>query len=200
MRSSTACTSGTTSLPSTTIFASRRRAQRDVQHRAILGRVDLVAAKHRVDALAQAAGVGQRRSSRRSVSSRDAVLRIVEIEAGGFGGEALAALGIVGEQLAQMRAAHLVGMCCCSACHCGSVGQRRRGATRHDVSVIRARRWRVRVLLSAMRCSSSLPRLDERLRRPRAAAARRAHRRRCRPARIARASLRRRRRPRPSRR
>ena len=37
MRSSTACTSGTTFLPSTRMRSLRRRAQGDVQHRALLG-------------------------------------------------------------------------------------------------------------------------------------------------------------------
>ncbi len=45
------------------------RAQGDVQHRAILGRVDLLAAEHRVDAFAQAAFVGQLARSSRIVSS-----------------------------------------------------------------------------------------------------------------------------------
>ena len=36
-----------------------RRAQRDVQHGAVFGDVDLVAAEHRVDALAQPALLGQ---------------------------------------------------------------------------------------------------------------------------------------------
>ena len=69
MRSSTACTSGTTSSPSTTMRSLARRAQRDVQHRALLGDVDLLAAEHRLDALAQAARLGQLARSSRSVSS-----------------------------------------------------------------------------------------------------------------------------------
>ena len=39
---------------------ARRRAQGHVQHRAPFGGVDLVAAEHGVDALAQGAGVGKR--------------------------------------------------------------------------------------------------------------------------------------------
>ena len=39
--------------------APRGARKRDVQHRALLGRVDLLAAEHRVDALAQAALLGQ---------------------------------------------------------------------------------------------------------------------------------------------
>ena len=67
--SSTACTSGTTFWPSTTMDCVLRRAQRDVQHRAVLGDVDLVAAEHRVDVLAQARLARRAASSSRSVSS-----------------------------------------------------------------------------------------------------------------------------------
>ena len=73
--SSTACTSGTTFSPSTTIDAPLRRAQRDVQHRALLGDVDLVAAEHRVDPCAQARLLRPAASSSFSVSS---VMRFFE--------------------------------------------------------------------------------------------------------------------------
>ena len=59
MRSSTACTSGTTSMPSTTMPLARRRAQGDVQRRSLFGDVDVLAAEHRRDVRLQAAGVGQ---------------------------------------------------------------------------------------------------------------------------------------------
>ena len=52
--SSTACTWGTTFSPSTTMEARPRRAQGDVQDRAVFRDVDLVAAEHGVDAIAQA--------------------------------------------------------------------------------------------------------------------------------------------------
>src|SRR4029453_5695927 len=58
MRSSTACTPGTTFSPSTTTEAPRR-AQRDVEHRALLGDVDLLAAEHRVAPLGYPGVVGQ---------------------------------------------------------------------------------------------------------------------------------------------
>ena len=57
--SSTAWTSGTTFSPSTRMDCAARRAQRHVQHGAVLGDVDLVAAEHGVDALAQARLLGQ---------------------------------------------------------------------------------------------------------------------------------------------
>ena len=47
--SSTACTSGTTFLPSTRIDAPLRRAERDVEDGPLLGDVDLLPPEHRVD-------------------------------------------------------------------------------------------------------------------------------------------------------
>ena len=79
-----------------------RRAQRHVQHGAVLGDVDLLAAEHGVDPRAQARLLGQLRRSSRERLVGDAVLRVVEVEAGRLGGQALAALGIVGEELAQV--------------------------------------------------------------------------------------------------
>ncbi len=104
--SSTAWTSGTTFSPSTTIDASSRRAQRDVQHRAVLGDVDLLAAEHRVDPRAQPAFLGELDQQRERLVG-DAVLRVVEVEARRLGRQALAALRVVGEELAQMQVAHL---------------------------------------------------------------------------------------------
>ena len=84
IRSSTACTSGTTSSPSTTIDRVARRAQRDVQHGAVLGDVDLLAAEHRVDALAQARLARPAATQQPQRLVGDAVLRVVEVEAGGL--------------------------------------------------------------------------------------------------------------------
>ena len=67
--SSTACTSGTTFLPSTRMVALFRRAQGDVQHGAVLREVDLVAAEHGVDPRAQAGFLGQLQQAASSVSS-----------------------------------------------------------------------------------------------------------------------------------
>ncbi len=61
MRSSTACTSGTTSTPSTTIDSVDRGAQGHVQHRPLLGHVDLLAREHGVAALLDPGPPGQRR-------------------------------------------------------------------------------------------------------------------------------------------
>ena len=99
--SSTACTSGTTFSPSTTIDRAARRAQRHVQHGAVLGDVDLVAAEHRVDALAQARLLGQLQQQLERLVG-DAILRVIEIDARRLDRQALAALRIVGEELPQM--------------------------------------------------------------------------------------------------
>ena len=82
------------------------RAQRHVQHRALFGDVDLVAVEHRVDSRAQPDLVGEReQQANRFVG--DAMLGVVEVQARGLGGEPLAALGVLGEQGAQMSAADL---------------------------------------------------------------------------------------------
>ena len=59
IRSSTAWTSGTTFSPSTMIDAASRRAQGDVQDGTVFRDVDPVAPEHGVDALPQAAFLGQ---------------------------------------------------------------------------------------------------------------------------------------------
>ena len=68
MRSSTSCTFGTTSSPSTSIDGAARRPQRDVQHGAVLGRVDALAAEHRFDPRRHAALLGER--DQQAASSR----------------------------------------------------------------------------------------------------------------------------------
>ena len=73
--SRTACTSGTTFLPSTTMDAPFGRAQRDVQDGAFLRDVDLLAAEHGVDPRAQAGFLGQLQRAASSVSS---VMRFFE--------------------------------------------------------------------------------------------------------------------------
>ena len=83
-------------------FFRTRRPQRDMQHGAPFADVDLFAGEHRVPALGDAAGAGEiEEQPRRFVG--DAVLRIVEEEAGGLGREALGSAGIVGEQGAKRR-------------------------------------------------------------------------------------------------
>jgi hypothetical protein len=74
-----------------------RRAKRHVEHRTSFSGVDLLSAEHRLDAVAQPALVGQSQEETDRVVG-DAILRIVEVQAGAFGHQALAARGIVSEQ------------------------------------------------------------------------------------------------------
>ena len=89
--------------------SAARRAQGDVQHRALLGGVDLLAAEHGVDALAQARLLGELQQQGQGFVG-DAVLGIVEIDSGGFGHEPLAAPAILGEELPQLGAPDLLVM------------------------------------------------------------------------------------------
>ena len=72
------------------------RAQGDVQHGALLGDVDLVPAKHGVDALPQAGLLGKLEQKLAGFLG-DAVLGVVEEKAGRLDGKAGCALGIVGK-------------------------------------------------------------------------------------------------------
>ena len=78
--------------------ASSRRAQRHVQHGAVFRNVDLLAAEHRVDLRAQARCLGESQQQPQRLVG-DAVLRIVEEDAGRFGVEALAAAGSCAERV-----------------------------------------------------------------------------------------------------
>ena len=77
------------------------RAEGHVQHGAMLGEVNFVSAKHGVDLRAQARLLGQLEEEAESLL-RDAILRIVEEDTHGFGGHALAALGVFREQASEM--------------------------------------------------------------------------------------------------
>ncbi len=79
-----------------------RGAQGSVQDGALLGDVDLVAPKHGVDARPQTGFLGQLEKQFESVVS-DAVLGVVEVDADSLGLQALAALGVVGEKLAEVQ-------------------------------------------------------------------------------------------------
>ena len=82
MAASTLWTSGMTSAPSTMIRIGLGRAQRDVQHGAILGDVDLFAGKHRVAAALDVGGLGQRQQQRHRLAGHRA-FRPVEQQAAG---------------------------------------------------------------------------------------------------------------------
>ena len=107
MRSSTPCTSATTLRPSTMIEAEPRGAQRDVQDGAVLGGVDAVAAKHRLNALRDPGRSREREQSRERLV-RYAMLRVIDVQARRLGHIALAARGVGSEQRPQMDRAHLV--------------------------------------------------------------------------------------------
>ena len=85
-----------------------RCAERDVQDGAVLGDVDLLAAEHRRDPIAQRARSASAEQAERLVG--DPVLRVVEEQAGGLGGHPLAAPWIGGEQLPQVGVAQLRGV------------------------------------------------------------------------------------------
>jgi hypothetical protein len=72
-----------------------------------LGDVDLLAAEHGVDPVAQARLLGQPAQQRERLVG-DAVLRVVEEEAGGLGREALAPRRVLGEEPAEMQVADVL--------------------------------------------------------------------------------------------
>ncbi len=75
-----------------------------MQGRPPLGQVDRLAAEHGLDPRAQLDRARQVQEQPQGLVG-DALLRVVEVEAGALGREALAALGIRGEEIAQMLAA-----------------------------------------------------------------------------------------------
>ena len=86
-----------------------RRAQCHVQYGALLGDVDLIAAKHRGDSVLKPALFGQLKQKFQSFIG-DAILRIIEVNPGHFGCHALAAVGIIREKLPQMKLTELLIM------------------------------------------------------------------------------------------
>ncbi len=82
--------------------------QGDVEDGPLLRRVDLPAAEHGLDALAQAAALGQLYEEPEGLVG-DAMLGVVQVEAGGLRAQALSAAGVVGEDLPEVQIADLVG-------------------------------------------------------------------------------------------
>ena len=103
IRSSTACTSGTTFSPSTTIEAPGGARSATCRTARFSVDVDLLAAEHRVDPRAQAGLLGELDEEAQRLVG-DAVLRVVEVDPRGLRRQALAARRIVREELAQMHA------------------------------------------------------------------------------------------------
>ena len=83
-----------------------RHAQGDVQHRAVLGHVDALAGEHRV-APPGDAGLGGQLHQEVERFPGDAILRVVEVDAGRLGRQAGASAGVGGEELTQVGARDL---------------------------------------------------------------------------------------------
>ena len=101
IRPSTSCTCATTSVPSTTRCWLRGHAQRHVQHGAVFGHVDVLAAEHGVPALGHAGLLGQRDQQPHGLVG-DPVLGVVQVEPGRLRGQPLAPARVAGEQVAQV--------------------------------------------------------------------------------------------------
>jgi len=108
-----------------------RGAEGDVQHGPPLSDVDLLALEHGVDALSQAALLGQLQQEPHGFVG-DAVLGVVEVHADRLGRQALAALRVVGEELTEVQAADLL-VVGCEGLPCRALRQRG-GGGRHGRS------------------------------------------------------------------
>jgi hypothetical protein len=86
-----------------------RRAQRHVEHGAVLRAVDLLTLKHGVDPLPQA-GVLREQGKKLYRVVGDAVFRIVEIDADSFGGQTFATLAVFRKEVPQVQFTHLFAM------------------------------------------------------------------------------------------
>ena len=86
-----------------------RRPQRRMEHGPVFGAVDLLALEHGVNPLPQAGFVRELQQELHRLAG-DAVLRVIEINARRFGGQALAALAVIREQIAQVQRARLLTM------------------------------------------------------------------------------------------
>jgi hypothetical protein len=78
-----------------------------VQHSAVLGHVDVLAAEHGVPALGHARLLGQRHEQPHRLVG-DPVLGVVQVEPGRLGGQSFAPARVPGEQLAQVPPGDLV--------------------------------------------------------------------------------------------
>ena len=87
-----------------------RRTQRGMQHRAIFGDIDLLAAEHRGSLLAQTTRLGQLHQQAQGWSVTT-IFRIIEVQLTPSDGQSLAAPRVVGEQVrAQVNIFDLVEM------------------------------------------------------------------------------------------
>ncbi len=83
-----------------------RHPQRNVKHRAVFRHIDPLAGKHGRPVALEARLLGQFQQEAHGLVS-DPVLRIIEVDPGGFGAQPLAAPCILGEQLPQVAALYL---------------------------------------------------------------------------------------------
>src|SRR4029077_11257368 len=77
-----------------------------MQNGPVLGKVDPLAAKHRIDPLSQS-GLLRELHEELNRLIRDSILRVIEIDPRGFGRKPPAAFAIIREQIPQMQAAGL---------------------------------------------------------------------------------------------
>jgi hypothetical protein len=82
-------------------------AQRYVENRPVFSAVDLVAIEHRVDPLPQSGFLRKLEKELKRLAG-DAILRVIEIDADGFGREASATITVIREQVPQMQCARLL--------------------------------------------------------------------------------------------
>jgi hypothetical protein len=84
-----------------------RSAERHVQDRPIFRNIDFVASKHGFDPASQAALFGQlKQKFERFVGHT--ILRVIEVEAQGLRGQALAAFGVIRKELSKMKFSDLL--------------------------------------------------------------------------------------------
>src|SRR6185436_15858250 len=81
-----------------------RRAQGYMEHGPVFGAVDLLALKHGVDPLPQAGFIRELQEQIYRLA-RDAIFRVIEINARHFGGQALATPPVIRKQVSQMQLA-----------------------------------------------------------------------------------------------
>jgi hypothetical protein len=80
-----------------------------VEYGAVLGAVDLLALEHGLDPLPQAGFLRELKQQLNRVAG-DAILRVIEIDAHRFSGQAFAALTVLREQISQMQCASLLSV------------------------------------------------------------------------------------------
>ena len=100
-----------------------------MEHGAVLGDVDPVAAEHRGGPLGEP-GFSSQLEQEPDRLVGDPVLRVVEVEAGAFGGEALAARRVLGEEVAEVEVADL-GVVVLERLPGGALPEWRRGGLGH---------------------------------------------------------------------